>query len=195
MKTSLISYCFLFGVYVQCQISCWDPISHSPLDKERKFIVFGAIDPGSGIGNYLSSFPAVYYISMLTGRELLINDGDGIGTFCENVGCAFPLVSTMARLHPNTVNKNRIIAKKIYEFKMSLSGKAKELTERIYMTAARDSRSEWWLDIAGAKECIQRATGCNSSSDIPCVERHAFQRLDTVPCCISVLLLLYEAFF
>jgi hypothetical protein len=51
---------------------------------------------GTGLGNFLVFFPALYYFAAFTNRDIVIADNSIVGEMCQMIHCGFPFLSGSA---------------------------------------------------------------------------------------------------
>lgn len=149
-------------------------------NNDRKFLIIGSHSPegGAGLGNMLIFFPAAYYFSVFTNRDIIISDHSLIGSMCSVIQCGFPFVSDLQRAFPNILTESNVInapSIKAYDFNQYIE-LSREIDEPVVRAAGFMSKSDWWVYYYNTTQCVSRITGC-VMGDIACADRHAYQRL------------------
>lgn len=101
----------------------------------QRFIIFG--NDGSGIGNQLVFFPAVYAYAITQGRQILLEDGTVISELCSLLdGCLFSTVhnaiSSFPKLH-SLLDNPRVV--KLNDFVMWGQGSNDTLNQAVVRAA------------------------------------------------------------
>eukprot|EP01039_Chlorochromonas_danica_P008800 gene8800-9704_t len=160
-------------------LHCRDPDlgahRYQHLAKRTFLMVTGS---GAGIGNFLVFFPAAYYFAMLTGRDILLQDGSLIGEMCRVVRCGFPHYSDYAKafpgvLSPSDMGKARGV--KAGNFAQHLHGQA-VIEDTIVSAYGFRIQSGWYLGHNFSEACLAKRTGCGRE-DLSCHDRYALQQL------------------
>jgi len=72
---------------VRADFTCRDPFLSGPTSTgqglNRKWLALGLVKEGTGLGNLLLFFPAVYYFAAFSSREIVLLDTSNIGLFCQ----------------------------------------------------------------------------------------------------------------
>jgi len=73
--------------HVRADFTCRDPFLSGPTSTgqglNRKWLALGLVKEGTGLGNLLLFFPAVYYFAAFSSREIVLLDASNIGLFCQ----------------------------------------------------------------------------------------------------------------
>lgn len=133
---------------------------------------------GAGIGNFLLFYPAAYYFAMLTGRNILIQDGSLIGEMCHVINCGFPHYSSYAKAFPSQLSESEmgsVRGIKAWDFNRHLNGES-IVSDRIVRADGYKYQSGWYGGHNYSTYCIAKLTGC-APDDVSCHDRHALQQL------------------
>ena len=180
----LLSLCLVilpltsWGGYTR--ITCRDPDAGGDVqNKDRQFMLLGHDDAGgAGIGNLLIFFPAAYYFSVITSRDIIINDHSLFGELCRIIQCGFPFLSNVRLAFPDILNKKTLAH--VDELRAGDFGKyiekGRSVTAKVVRAGGYISKSDWWVWYNASVHCVKRITGCDLG-DVMCAERHAYQRL------------------
>lgn len=148
-------------------------------NKDRKFLIVGNENTqGTGIGNILIFYPAAYYFSVFTSREIIIEDNSIIGEMCNIITCGFPFVSDLVKAFPDILTKSAINDApnlKAWDFQRYMESED-ELVASVVRASGYMPKSDWWIYFNTTVECVKKVTGCDLG-DVPCADRHAYQRL------------------
>lgn len=162
------------------KIQCHDPdVSQTTHNKDRKFLVIGSEgSEGAGLGNLLIFFPSAFWFAAFTGRNIVISDGSTIGEMCRIITCGFPFVSEMERAFPKILTKAALAHVedvKASDFRHYIEG-TKDVSANVVRAFGYQAMSDWWVYFNTTVHCVKKITGCDLG-DIPCGDRHAYQRL------------------
>jgi hypothetical protein len=97
---------------------------------------------------------------------------------CHIITCGFPFASEMALAFPNVLGGTNIRYApdvKVTDFRRHIEG-SKMVTGPIIKAWGYQAVGDWWAYYNHTTACVKKITGCDLG-DIPCAERHAFQRL------------------
>ncbi|RYH18878.1 hypothetical protein EON65_26785, partial [archaeon] len=160
-------------------LHCRDPdigAHHYKHSSKRSFLLIAG--NGGGIGNFLVFFPSAYYFAMLTGRDILIQDGSLIGEMCNVIHCGFPHYSEFSAAFPNILKPSEmgsVRGIKAYDFGRHIYGQA-IVEDKIVRADGYRIQSGWYLSHNYSEYCINKLTGCDRE-DVSCHDRHALQQL------------------
>jgi hypothetical protein len=130
------------------------------------------------MGNLLIFFPAAYYFATFTGREIIIQDNSIIGEMCNIITCGFPFVSDLAKAFPKILTPSAVAnarEMKANDFQRHME-KIAVVNDAVVRGSGFMSKSDWWSYFNESVHCVSRITGCDLG-DVPCADRHAYQRL------------------
>lgn len=169
-----------YGIpYYLTPISCRDPdVGGTTQNRDRSFLLVGSESAGSGMGNLLIFFPAIYYFAAFTGRDIIIYDNSIIGEMCKIIQCGFPFASEMALAFPQYFSKDQlhhVEEVRVGDMRKYMEG-TKNLPARIIRGSGFMPASDWWVYYNTTVHCVHKITGCDLG-DIGCSDRHAYQRL------------------
>lgn len=181
---TISSYLLLLIVIKPCvalrEISCIDPDVISPYSNhDRKFLIIGSEgSEGAGLGNLLIFFPSAFWFASFTNRNIIIDDNSIIGQMCKVITCGFPFVSEIKSAFPQYFVNDAL--KHVQDVKHSDFMRYIEGSHNVSSSIVRawgyKAASDWWVYFNSTVQCVKKITGCDLG-DIPCGDRHAFQRL------------------
>ncbi len=127
---------------------------------------------------HLLLLSAIYYFAAFTGRDIVIADHSIIGEMCSIIVCGFPFLSEMVAAFPNILTPENIRHSeniKVMDMSRFIEG-TKDVSAPIVTGWGYKSTSDWWVYFNTTVNCVKKITGCDLG-DIPCADRHAYQRL------------------
>ena len=113
-----------------------------------------------GMGNILQVFPAVYLMAMITGRELIILDGGGLGRVCQALKCGFDFTSKAEEIYPSLKMTRRV--RSILPLDLTATIKSNMTIPEVVVgfRGVNTASNRWHLSAgSSAHDCVQRITG------------------------------------
>ena len=162
-------------------IACSDPdVTSTSKNKDRKFLLLGSEGgEGAGLGNLLIFYPSAFWFASFTNRNIIIADGSIIGEMCRIIKCGFPFASEIALAFPELFKEDKTL-KHVEDIKhtdmLAYMDGSKNITANVVRGWGYQAMSDWWVYFNTTVHCVHRITGCDLG-DIPCGDRHAYQRL------------------
>lgn len=126
---------------------CKDPYLGGTEGADRKWMVMGLVEDGTGLGNLLLFFPAAYYFAAFTNREIVLLDDSNIGLFCQVIRCGFPTVSEAKSVFEEDLNEKEMTYLKRMSWRHFDSHISGELNYSHYTQVGPygfQSKSDWW---------------------------------------------------
>lgn len=131
-----------------------------------------------GFCNLFFSFVAIYYFAAFTGRDIIIADNSIIGEMCRIITCGFPFASEISLAYPDKLSPEKLRSSptvKTKDMQNYMEGKIQYEAD-VITGFGYQSTSDWWVYFNATVRCVQKITGCDAG-DVPCADRHAYQRL------------------
>jgi hypothetical protein len=156
------------------------------------FLIFSKEHGEQGLGNDLVYFPAFYFVAVMTGRDIVINNNSPVGHLCKVIHCGFIMKSQLIHHFPILLSKY----KKDFTIK-DVTKHFQYLNLTLFDNPVLESNhfqshlSGWILKFNESKSCITQLSGC-MIGDINCAEQYAFQQLIKGPFNTSLVPLLYD---
>ena len=187
-NSNMISYHLFYYIilstmikeFYTVEIICRDPSIGQQVENEnRKYALLSGPSIGGGLGNELIFYPAAYIFAAMTGRSIIVSDGGLMAELCSVITCGFPLLSEIAPAFPIDLSPYKIKAArgiKSWDFVKHFEGSIPEIDTKIVRPGGYMWKSNWWLNVPGAADCLSKITGCEVY-DVKCIERHSFQAL------------------
>ena len=122
----------------------------------RKFIIFG--NDGSGIGNQLVFFPAVYVIAIAQGRQILLEDDTVVAKLCNLLdSCNFRSVHNASTTFPELKSSLRNIRTvKLHEFVDWSENPTVAWSDIVVRASGYKEDLSWWAHSSPLSACLSR---------------------------------------
>ena len=127
---------------------------------KTKFIIFG--NDGSGIGNQLVFFPAVYAFAITQGRQILLEDDTVIANLCKLLEfCFFRTVKNATLQYPQIKNAiNHPVHLKVKDFIEWSKGSKSNSNKLVVKASGYKEDISWWTNNKSFVDCIAKFSNC-----------------------------------